>query len=70
MYGIDLVGDPLTALVAEQHRPADLLGAMLATLHLVAELEQPWPQMSQDLVASQGIYRRRVDQRPGCSHHL
>ena len=29
--GVDLVGDPLAPLVAEPHRPPDLLGAMVAT---------------------------------------
>jgi hypothetical protein len=69
MYGVDLVGDPLTALVAEEHGPPDLLGAVLATLDVEAEFEHPWPQMGQDLVAGQALYRRRVDHRPGCRYH-
>src|SRR5215211_6125801 len=70
MHGVDFVGDPLAPLVAEEHWPPDLLGAMLAALYLIAKLEEPWPQMGQDLVAGQPVYRRRVDQGAGCRYHV
>jgi hypothetical protein len=41
--GVDLVGDALAALVAEEHWPPDPLDAMLAALDFVAELEQSRP---------------------------
>jgi hypothetical protein len=47
--GVDLIGDPLAPLVAQVDWPPDLLGAMLAALYLVADLEQSGPQVGQDL---------------------
>jgi hypothetical protein len=51
VYGIDLVGDPLAPLVAEEHWPPDLLGAMLAALYLLelalirpARSDEPQPR--------------------------
>jgi hypothetical protein len=47
--GVDLIGDPLAPLVAQVDWPPDLLGAMLAALYLVADLEESGPQVGQDL---------------------
>jgi len=49
VHGVDLVSDALAPLVAEEHRPPDLVGAMLATLHIVAELEEPWRRWARTL---------------------
>lgn len=61
--GIDLVGDDLGALIAKENRPSHGVRPTLAHLDPVAEEFEPWPQLREDLVATNARRRSRVDLR-------
>jgi hypothetical protein len=59
--GIDLVGDDLGSLIAKENRPSHGVRPTLAHLDQVAEEFEPWPQLPEDLVATNTRRRSRVD---------